>query len=74
MLIPLVLELARTNRHADIAALFDRPRSAINHLQRIEDGNRLYRAILAPTVGRSLSRLNRHRESARLFDAADEAI
>ena len=26
------------------------------------------------TVGRSLSRLNRHRESARLFDAADEAI
>jgi len=74
MLTPLVLELARTNRHADIAALFDRPRSAINHLQRIEDGNRLYRAILAPTVGRSLSRLNRHRESARLFDAADDAI
>ncbi len=74
MLTPLVIELARTNRHADIATLFDRPGSAINHLQRIEDGNRLYRAILGPIIGRSLTQLKRHRESARLFNAADEAI
>jgi tetratricopeptide (TPR) repeat protein len=74
MLAPLVLELARTNRHVDIAALFDRPTSTINHLQRIEDGNRLYRAIFAPIIGRSLAQLKRDRESARLFNAADEAI
>ncbi len=73
LLMPLLLELARTGRHADIAALFDRPRSAINRLRRIEEGNRQHRAQMSAIIGYALSRVGRHREAAQLFRAADEA-
>lgn len=73
MLTSLLFELARTNRHADIAALFDRPGSAIGRLQRIEDGNRKYRSLHAAMIGQALLKQGRGREAAQLFRAADEA-
>jgi len=73
LLMPLMLELARTQRHADIVALFEREGSALNRLQRIEEGNRSYRSLMAAIVGDSLAKLGRKREAMQLFRAADEA-
>jgi hypothetical protein len=68
----IVLELARTNRNADIAALYDRP-SFINDLQRIEPGNRFFRAGLSGIVGEALRKTGRGAEAAQLFRGANEA-
>jgi TolB-like protein/DNA-binding SARP family transcriptional activator len=73
VLTPLLLELARTNRHAEIVALFDRQGSAINKLQRIDDGNRRYRSVLGALVGDALLKQGRRREAERLFRGAEEA-
>jgi TolB-like protein/DNA-binding SARP family transcriptional activator/Tfp pilus assembly protein PilF len=73
VLTPLLLELARTNRHEEIVALFDRRGSAINRLQRIDDSNRIFRATLGPIIGRALLKVGRNREGVRLFHASDEA-
>ena len=68
----IILELARTNRHSDIAALYDRP-GFINDLRRIEPGNRGFRAGLAGIVGNALNRIGRKAEAGQLFRGANEA-
>jgi len=68
----IILELARTNRHSDIAALYDRP-GYINRLQRIGPGNRTFRAGLAGIVGDALRKTGRRAEAAQLFRGANEA-
>jgi tetratricopeptide (TPR) repeat protein len=74
VLTPLLLELARTKRHEDIVALFDRPGSGINRLQKIDESNRTFRATLGGIVGRALYAVGRDREGAKLFHASDEAV
>jgi TolB-like protein/DNA-binding SARP family transcriptional activator len=68
----IILELARTNRHSDIASLYDRP-GFINDLKRIEPGNRSFRAGLGGIVGEALRRTSRGAEAAQLFRGANEA-
>ena len=68
----IILELARTNRNSDIAALYDRP-SFIHDLQRIEPDNRAFRAGLSGIVGEALRKTGRGAEAAHLFRGADEA-
>lgn len=71
---PILFELARTGRDGDVAALFDRRGSELNDLQNIREGNREQRAWLAAVVGRSLMKIGRRAEAARLFRSADEAV
>lgn len=68
----IVLELARTKRHSDIVALYDRP-GFLNGLQRIEPGNRAGRAGLAGIVGDALRKTDRGREASQLLRGANEA-
>ena len=56
----IILELARTNRHSNIASLYDRP-GFINRLKRIEPLNRAGRAGLSGIVGEALRRTGRER-------------
>jgi hypothetical protein len=71
---PLIVELARSERRGALIALYDRPGSAIGHLRVIEDGNRDYRAKVAPFFAQALAKSGRGREASQMFRAADEAI
>ena len=68
----IILELGRTDRNSDIAALYDRP-SFINDLQRIEPDNRTFRAGLAGIVGDALRKTGRRAEATQLSRGAEEA-
>ena len=71
---PLIIELARSERYADLVALYERPGSALGRLRSIEDGNRDYRAKGAPFLAQALAKSGRSREAAQIIWAADEAI
>lgn len=73
MVRPVILELIRTGRCADVTALYDQPASNVRHLGQIKDGNRESRMSMAGLMGWCLARVGRTAEAAQLYRAADEA-
>ena len=71
---PLMIELSRSERYADLVALYDRPGSDLGRLRIIEESNRDARAKGAPFFALALAKSGRTREAAQLFRAADEGI
>lgn len=73
MVRPVLLELVRTGRCADVAALYDQRESRLRNLARITDGNRESRVSLAGLTGWCLAKVGRAGDARQLYRAADEA-
>ncbi len=73
MVRPILMELARTNRCADVAALYDQPASRLRELGKVKAGNWQSRMSLGGLMGWCLAKAGRRVEAAQLYRAADDA-
>ncbi len=73
MIQPILLELMRTDRCADVAALYDQPGTRLRELAKVRAGNWKSRMNMAGLVGWCLAKIGRQADAQHLYRAADAA-